>query len=223
MKLLRTFVAPVAALAIAASPAFGQFDQNKTSSSDVAFWVNTHLHAPIQMTQAPGQPILDAFCIDYQNSVHVNPTPVNLTRLDASATDFNNNTRFGYAKLDSYMKAAWLVQFFSPVYNVDPVVTRDFQYTLWHLFTNQPTPGRPGEAYFQGLLATNQWQTINPKYWFIISDDAMTPGTTRSGFPRVGGNQEYLTMVAPEPSAVILLGTGMLGIVGLAARRRKKQ
>lgn len=218
MKLLRSLLTPVAALAIA-SPALAQFDPNQKTSTDVALWLNTQLSAPIQMTQAPGQPILDAFCTDFVNGVHTNPEAVNITRFDADAADFNANTRFGYAKLDSYKKAAWLTQFLNPSFGFTGSEIADLRFTIWHLFTSVPLPARPGEAYFNGLLASNEWQGVPTYYWFVISDPNMTGGR----FPQSGGNQEYITMVTPEPSAILLLGTGMLGIVGLAARRRKNK
>src|SRR5678816_3956252 len=112
MKLLRSLLAPVALVAFA-SPAFAQFNPGATSSTDIALFLGSGLNRPVQMTQAPGQPILDAFCVDFSNHVVTNPEPINITRFDATAAEFNANTRFGFANLDNYKKAAYLTQFFA--------------------------------------------------------------------------------------------------------------
>lgn len=54
----------------------------------------------------------------------------------------------------------------------------------------------------------------------VVSDTAMTPGTSADGYVGVGGFQEQIVMT-PEPRGVALMLLGLLGVCGILARRRR--
>jgi hypothetical protein len=223
MKLIRSLFAATL-FAAAATPAVAQFDPFSTTSSDQLHLVSSGPFSPYgtyrgQLLQSPGQPVIDIWCDDFVNHFDDN-TLINVTRFDAGQTAFDTRTRFGYANLNNYMKAAYLTQFFGGLSNASDV--QDLHFTIWHLLTPaQPNTVRPGEAFWLNKLNNGQWSQINPLYWFVLSDPAMINNGPTPLFPKIRGSQEFITMVAPEPSAVLLVSTGLLGIVGLARVRRR--
>ena len=143
MKLIRSLFAATV-LAAAASPAFAQLNPNATTSTDRLTTVSGGPFSPYgtytgRLLQTPGQPVIDMWCDDFNHGLSLNnPFDINVTRFDASAAAFNSRTRFGYAALDSYKKAAYLTQFFTGLTNALDV--QALHNTIWHLFT----PGAPG-------------------------------------------------------------------------------
>ena len=219
MKLIRSLLAATMIAAVA-TPAVAQFDKNSTTSTDQLRLVSSGPYSPYgtytgRLLQSPGQPIIDMWCDDFTHNFQQNRL-INVTRFDASQTDFDARTRFGYAKLDDYKKAAYLTQFFAGLTNAAQV--QDLHSAIWHLMTpGAPGAIRPGEATWINLLGGGDWANINTQYWFVLTDQRVNDGVTRPSLT----SQEQLTMVAPEPSAVILVSTGLLGIVGLARMRRR--
>jgi hypothetical protein len=229
MKLSRTLLSGVVALAFA-SPVLAQFNPNVTTSSDIFHLTSDGPYAiggikygtyHGQLLQSPGMPIIDVWCDDFSNHF-AQDKAVNLTRFDAGQVAFDSRTRFGFNNLDNYKKAAYLTQFFATT-----TVTTDVQalhYAIWHLLTpgapsGPPVAGAAAEAAWLSKLDNGLWAELNTKYWFVMSPTNMQGKL--GVFPKLRGSQEMIVMVAPEPSAVLLVSTGLLGIVGLARVRRR--
>ncbi len=211
----------VAAVTSIAQSASAQFNPLAQTSSDVVNMTNFSPFAPYGMYQGklmstPGQPTVDLLCIDFLNSVVGNtPYAANITRFDAGASAFNTRTRFGALGNGTYLKAAYLSNFFSGL--TDPSAVQDLNYAIWRLFTpSQPPTVRAGEAAWTTLLANNTsaWQSLDLSSYFVVSDANMIGG--------VGGNQEFLMQAVPEPGSVLMLSTGLLSLVGLARFRRRR-
>jgi hypothetical protein len=127
-----------------------------------------------------------------------------------------DSTRFGHNNPNAttqYEEAAWLL---SQIPSAGAGEVGDINFAVWSIFTDnvpvQPqTSTLDGSAYWltQATTAAN-----NNFYGMNFSNyEIVTP--TDNG---TGSAQEYLISV-PEPSSMLMLGTGLIGIVGAARKK----
>ncbi len=211
MKVLKA----LAALGLVLAPAAqAQFNPYATTSSDIMTITTFNPLRPagshVAMLASPGSPMLDIWCVDFQNSIR-SPNAVNFTRFDASAADFNARTHFGFANLDNYKKAAWLAM--QQQYAATSSDVIDIHYAMWHFLTpGLPTTTRPGEAAWIALAEAN-YTRVNTQYWWVVADAANTQYY----------GQEFITTVTPEPASMALVATGLLGLVAVGRTRRRNR
>jgi hypothetical protein len=148
-------------------------------------------------------------CDDYNHEVYVGE---NWTANIYSFSQYQSG-RFGSEGLQNYEEAAWLL---SQIPTAGASEVGDINFAVWSLFTSgvpvQPkTSTLDGSAYWltQATTAAN-----NNFYGMNFSNyEIVTP--TDSG---TGSAQEYLIRV-PEPSSILMLGTGLLGFAGLLRKK----
>lgn len=170
----------------------------------------------------PSRPTINLFCVDILNQVKWGQKWTgNLTSLTSGSFDL---TRHGLAGKDSYKKAAYLASQYRAA-GVSSNQWGGIQAAIWNLLN----PGNPNggtnplvntsEAYWLGIA--NNWYGSNASKTFDFSRWTIVTDVGAAGLAQGGGTQEFLTDSAatPEPATLVLMGTGLLVVIGLALSR----
>ena len=198
-----------ASLAFAASPAAAQVHLQMDSAGHTVFggvYVGPYF---AHVVGQPGQPELDVFCVDYNHEISLGQQwEANFSSLDGDLS----HTRFD--NLVEYSEAAWLDMKFATTSTTQWGL---LHYAIWNI-TSPGTPNYSGLSIadrntINGFIADAQhnYKNVNLSDWAVVTDVNTANGQ--------GGVQEYLTQVTPEPGTILLLGTGLLLIGGVLAKR----
>ncbi|MDQ2667636.1 MAG: PEP-CTERM sorting domain-containing protein [Gemmatimonadota bacterium] len=171
-------------------------------------------------------------CVDFFHEVKSGDIwQANITSLGSNA-GIGVDTRSG--DLMAYRQAAWL----TTQYNSDETQTQDIQATIWRLLAGTgiiPENVKDSNAPFWLNASANAMSSFNASSYYVVTDVNHVfgaDGGSCNGVSYGAGQdnpcsiQEFIidsTVVTstPEPAAVMLLGTGMVGILGVGLRRRK--
>jgi hypothetical protein len=179
---------------------------------------------------APGMGSFDMYCVDFFNRVHdarpdlagVNWN-ANFTRISDLASGGLAYTRLGSAgSLDPdamvrYQRAAFLTTKFWD-YQASPDKAAKWSAihsAIWQTAGGDlgSVPNWIGSSAFVDAASAFDPSTMDWSYWQVV-----TPVNADGS---LGNNQEFLVFVTPEPSTILLMGSGLLALVGAAVVTRR--